>query len=51
MKTILTLITLGALAALPLAALNAAQATSIPQEIKLQDEEIKTINLKITGMT
>lgn len=52
MKTIHTLITLGALAALPLGAVHAAQATSItPVNIKAEDEETKTVNLKITGMT
>ncbi len=52
MKPIHTLITLGALAALPLGAVNAAQATSItPVDIKAEDEETKTLNLKITGMT
>ena len=40
------------LAALPLDTVTAVHAsTGTPVEIKLEDEETKTINLKITGMT
>ena len=52
MKTFHTLMALTTLAALPLVTVTAVHAsTGTPGEIKLEDEETKTINLKITGMT
>lgn len=52
MKTFHTLMALTTLAALPLVTVTAVQAsTGISGEIRLEDEETKTIKLKITGMT
>lgn len=52
MKTFHTLMALTTLAALPLVTVTAVHAsTGTPGEIKFEDEETKTINLKITGMT
>jgi hypothetical protein len=51
MKTIQKLMALGALAALPIGAVAAELPTTTPHEIKAADEETKTVNLTITGMT
>jgi hypothetical protein len=52
MKTIQKLMALGALAALPIGTVAAVElSTNIPHEVKAEDEETKTVNLKITGMT
>jgi hypothetical protein len=43
---------LGALAALPIGTVAAVERpTNTPHEVTAEDEETKTVNLKITGMT
>jgi hypothetical protein len=52
MKTTLKLIALSTLSALPIGAVSAAeQAPVTPHEIKAEEDETKTVTLKITGMT